>query len=84
VIRLVLGSASKPIAVGLVAGLGLAMAASYVIAQGTKGAPLPLSTSDPVAYLMAALLLAMTTAIAVMGPARRAASADPVRALRHE
>ena len=84
VIRLVLGSAAKPIAWGLVCGTALAMVVSMAIDQATKGAPFSFDTKDPVAYLAAVLLLAVTTAIAVIGPARRAASADPVSALRHE
>jgi predicted permease len=84
VIRLILGSAAKPIGVGLLAGLALAMLLSFALAQAAKGGPIPMSTSDPLAYLAAALALALTTAIAVIGPARRAATADPVQALRHE
>jgi predicted permease len=84
VIRLVLGSAAKPIAWGLVCGTALALVVSMAIDQATKGAPFSFDTKDPVAYLAAVLLLAVTTAIAVIGPARRAASADPVSALRHE
>jgi ABC-type lipoprotein release transport system permease subunit len=60
------------------------MVVSMAIDQATKGAPFSFDTKDPVAYLAAVLLLAVTTAIAVIGPARRAASADPVSALRHE
>jgi predicted permease len=84
VMRLVLGSTAKSIGVGLAAGLALSILVSLAIAKGTQGAPIPLNTSDPVAYLAAALVLAVTTAAAVIGPARRAAMADPVSALRHE
>jgi ABC-type antimicrobial peptide transport system permease subunit len=84
VIRLVLGSASKPIAWGLFCGALLSMVASMAISRATRGAPFTIDTNDPMAYFGAVLLLALTTTIAVIGPARRAATADPVKALRHE
>jgi ABC-type antimicrobial peptide transport system permease subunit len=84
VVRLVLGSASKPIAWGLLCGTALAMVVSTAIEKATKEAPFRMDAKDPWAYLMAALLLGLTTTIAVMGPARRASAADPVKALRHD
>ncbi len=84
VVRLLLRSVATPIATGLVAGLTLAIAVSGVVTQALKEAPVRIDAHDPVAYLGAGVLLAFTTLLAVIGPARRAASADPARALRHD
>ncbi|MFB3828442.1 MAG: ABC transporter permease [Bryobacteraceae bacterium] len=65
---------------GLVIGLPLAGAAARVLAAHWYGvAPL-----DPVVFTAAPLMLAAVAALAGYIPARRAASVDPVEALRFE
>ena len=42
------------------------------------------SSTDPLVYLAAALLLSVVAVIAALLPARRAASIEPMKALRAE
>ena len=81
---------------GLAAGLGLALAASRLFAaisftgeaMGSHGELLGATATDPLIYpliyLGAALFLAGVAALAAYIPARRAASVDPMAALRYE
>jgi ABC-type antimicrobial peptide transport system permease subunit len=67
-------------ALGLVIGLGGAMIASRAVAALLFG----VSHLDPVTYAGVAVLLLCVAAIACLVPARRAASIDPMQALRSE
>ena len=79
-----LTSTAKPIASGLIVGLLLALAASVVLTKAMARAPVIANARDPIAYVAVSLLLAATAAIAILIPARRAAAADPLQALRQE
>ena len=78
--------------IGLAAGVALALFASRMIASitftgsamGATSKLLGVSATDPIIYLAAALLLTTISAIAAYIPARRAASVEPVIALRYE
>lgn len=79
-VRDVLRSSLVPVWIGLVFGLGLAIWTSRLVgALLFETAP-----AEPLAYVGSAGLLAGTALIASLIPARRAASIDPVRALRNE
>jgi ABC-type antimicrobial peptide transport system permease subunit len=80
VIRLVLGSSSKAVLIGLL--LGFAGAAG--LSQLMRGLLYGLSPHDPLSYAMVALALASAGLVATFLPARRAANIDPVNALRCE
>jgi predicted permease len=69
-----------PILAGLVAGAGGAAALSHLLRRELFG----VSHLDPIAYLSAAAVLAITAAAAVVVPARRALRMDPMRSLRCE
>ena len=77
---------------GLAAGVALALFASRTIASitftgsamGNGAKLLGVSATDPIIYLAAAVLLTAISAIAAYIPARRAASVEPVIALRYE
>ena len=77
---LVLRQGALPIAAGIAAGLGLALPASRFAATFLRG----VTPHDPATYGGVTALLALIAMIATWVPARRAASVDPVRALRQE
>jgi putative ABC transport system permease protein len=68
------------IAIGILIGAGLA----FFIAQGIASLLFQVSPSDPVVFGGAALFLATVAVGAMLVPARRAARADPLSALRAE
>jgi predicted permease len=78
VLRLVLRQGLRPVALGALLGLGLALAAGRAIASLLFG----VSPADPLALAGAVALLALVALAAVVAPARRAAGLDPVAALR--
>jgi putative ABC transport system permease protein len=67
-------------ALGLAIGVAGALAASRVLSSFLYG----VGTADPATYAAVGLLLAASAALACWIPARRAASIDPMRALRAE
>ena len=78
VFRLVIGSTVRVIAVGAVIGLVLAAGLGRLVSTMLFGVE-PL---DPATFALVTLVLAMTGAIAIAGPAWRATRIDPVAALR--
>ena len=80
IVRLVLRGALLQ----LVAGLALGIPASLLLGRLMKSLLFHISGSDPLALAAAALVLAACAAVAALVPALRAASLDPVRALRAE
>jgi predicted permease len=80
VIDLVLRSAFKRVAMGLVLGLPLAIGAGRLIAAQLYG----VSFWDPLALAIAAGALGTCALVAALIPAGRAASISPMRALRTE
>lgn len=80
VITLVLRGAFRQVAIGLVIGLTLALAAGRLM----ESQLFEVKGHNPLALAGAALLLALFAAVAGLIPARRAARIDPVSALRAE
>src|SRR5262245_37875908 len=80
VVGLVLRNGFALVATGLISG---AVAAWYLSAA-TKAFLFRLEPKDPRAYAAAVVSLAIAAAIASLLPARRAASVDPIVALRTE
>jgi predicted permease len=80
VLRMVLREASWLAAIGVIAGLGIAVAMGRLIASMLYG----LKSYDPITLGGAALLLVFIALAASWIPARRAANVDPIKALRHE
>jgi macrolide transport system ATP-binding/permease protein len=80
VIHLVLGGALSQIVVGLSLGIPAALFAGHLMSGLLYG----VSGNDPLALIGATLLLGLSAALAGFIPARRAASIDPMRALRTE
>jgi len=79
VVTLVLGSTAAMLSIGVVVGLLLSVILSRVVASWAGG-----SSRDPLTLLLAACILMLVAGIACVLPAWRAASIDPMRALRVE
>ena len=80
VVGLVLGSAFRRVAVGLVLGLPLAVGAGYLLSAQLYG----VQFWDPVALSVAAGALGLAALVASIVPASRAATLAPMTALRTE
>ncbi len=78
-LRLVLGSASRTVGFGIVAGVGLTFALGKVLAHYADG-----STHDAPLLTAAALVMILVAFGASLIPARQASRIDPMVALRHE
>jgi ABC-type antimicrobial peptide transport system permease subunit len=80
VVSLVLRGAFIQILLGLALGIPAALFAGRAVASMLYG----VSGTDPLAFTGATLLLAACATVASLLPARRAASIEPMRALRNE
>jgi len=80
VIRLVTGQSLRLTGIGL--ALGLLMA--FGVARVLSGLLPNVSATDPVVFLAAPCIIAASALLAAWIPARRAASIDPMEALRYE
>lgn len=79
VVQLVLGSTAVMLGAGVAAGLLLSVVLNHVVSSWAGG-----SSRDPLTLAVAASILIFVAAIACVLPAWRAASIDPMRALRVE
>jgi hypothetical protein len=80
VARIVLTSGVGLAAIGLMAGLGLALALVRVV----RALLYDVNPSDPLSFGVVAVVLAVTSIAAAWSPARRAMRVDPVALLREE
>ena len=80
VVRLILGQALRPVAIGTVVGTGAALSASRVLASQLFG----VSRTDPLTIAAVVATLIGVALVASAVPARRAAAVDPTRALQSE
>jgi putative ABC transport system permease protein len=80
VLRQILGESSRFVVVGLALGVAAALAVVRLLASLLYA----VRPSDPLTFLVIAVLLASVTLLACYVPARRAMRVDPVVALRHE
>jgi ABC-type antimicrobial peptide transport system permease subunit len=80
ILSIVLRQFSRPVAAGLLVGVGGAMALSQILRKVIYG----IGSLDPVAYLAAIALFTAAIALAAIFPARRALRVDPTRALRND
>lgn len=79
-VGLVMRQATVLVALGVALGVGAALATGRVLSSLLFG----VTPRDPVSLIAAAVTLALTALVAAWAPARRAASTDPIRALRVE
>jgi ABC-type antimicrobial peptide transport system permease subunit len=80
VLRLVLGTAARTALVGMVLGLGGALALQRVIASQLFG----VSPTDPSIFVLVAASMSLLVFFAAFIPARWATRVNPLLALRHE
>jgi ABC-type antimicrobial peptide transport system permease subunit len=80
VIGMVAKQGLLPVALGMAAGLLAALAASRLLTTVLY----EISPNDPLVYGAVTTILALTTLAAIAIPARRAATIDPLLALRDE
>jgi putative ABC transport system permease protein len=78
--REVVGTAMRIAGFGAIFGALLGIAGGRLVANQLVG----VSASDPVAFIGAALVLAVTALVAAHVPARRASRTNPIEALRYE
>ncbi len=76
--RLLLHDSLRPVAIGLVAGVFVALLGGRVFAGVLYG----VSTADPIAFVAALLVLLSIATLAVIVPTRGAAAVDPAAVLR--
>ena len=79
VVRMVLSATSWNVAVGLVAGVGLCVVLDKLASEW-----LTESSRDPLIIAGVTAVLLGVSALACVAPARRAASIDPMEAVRHD
>jgi len=77
VLRMFLAQGMRLITVGVIAGLGGGFALSNLLRSQLYG----VSTTDPLSYLLVALVLVVAALAATWLPARRATRTDPIREL---
>lgn len=80
VLRMFLRSAMRISLLGLVIGLGVALAVARVMESLLYG----INTTDPLSYLLAVPVLLLAALMACYLPARRASRVDPLAALSNE
>jgi putative ABC transport system permease protein len=80
ILKMVTGSGAKLALLGITVGLGTAIIATRLLSSLLFG----VSATDPLTFVVIALLLAAVTLLASYIPARRAAGTDPMTALRYD
>ena len=84
VMRTVFATGSRPVFAGILVGTAAAFGFSSGVVKVLQHAPIPLSSTSPVPYLMVAASLTLAALTAMLGHARRAARIEPLVALREE
>jgi putative ABC transport system permease protein len=79
-VRVVMAHATRPIAIGLAAGLVGATMASRLLHTLLFG----VAPTDPATFCAVAMIVASVSALACVGPIRRAMRLDPIAAMRVE
>jgi ABC-type antimicrobial peptide transport system permease subunit len=80
VVAMAMASGLRAVAVGMVLGLGGALALTRLL----RGLLFDVATTDPLTYVVIVVVLGLSAALASWLPARRAAAVEPLQALRAE
>ena len=80
VMALVVGNGMRLVLMGIAIGL----AGAFALTRWIASMLFDVSTTDPLTFIVIALLLALVAMLACWIPARRATKVDPLVALRHE
>ena len=80
----VIGTALRPVALGLACGVAIAIPAAMLFAGTLRKLRLGAAATDPMIYAGAGVMLLAIIGAALIVPARRAASIDPAVALKVE
>jgi ABC-type antimicrobial peptide transport system permease subunit len=75
---MVLRRAALSVGIGLVAGLGIAIGMSMIVKSFLFG----VAPTEPLVYIVIAVLLSAVALVAALVPALRASRVDPIVALR--
>jgi putative ABC transport system permease protein len=75
---MLLGDSLRPVLLGLVVGMFIALGAARLIAGTLYG----IAPADPIAFGVSIVILLLSTMAAIIGPARRAATVDHAGVLR--
>lgn len=84
ILRMVFRQGAWQLGLGLVLGLGAALALGLVARQPIQNFLFGITPTDPVTYFAVGTLIAAVSFVAVLIPARRATRVDPMIALRAE
>jgi predicted permease len=84
ILRMVVRSSAAPVVTGICAGVGLALVAARTLARIFTNTPVHVDARDPIVYCGVIVLLSASALLAMLGPAERAAAADPIDALRQD
>jgi predicted permease len=84
ILGIVLRQGSRQVALGMLAGLGLALALGTLGREAIGNILFGVSSRDPLTFAVVVLLVAVVSLLATLVPARRATRVDPLIALRAE
>src|SRR5262249_29039625 len=84
ILKMVLRQGAGQAAVGLIAGIGLALAIAAAMGSAIETTLFGVSGRDPLSYLAVAALISLVWLMATLFPARRATRVHPMMALRAE
>jgi len=84
IVRMVVRSSATPVVIGICGGVGLALMGAGALARVFANTPVHLDARDPIVFSGVVALLSAAALLAMLGPAERAAAADPINALRQD